>query len=110
LVSEFLQNIVAISAGNHHVLALDVDGYVWGWGKNQFGQLGNGTTSPSSTPVQVKVGPDTPLYDIVSIDAGFEHSMAIDNDGCIWVWGRNEFGELGLDDKNNRNYATRMPE
>ena len=81
--------------GNHHVLAIDSTSKVWAWGKNEFGQLGNNTTTHSSMPVLVKKGETTYLTDIVYIDAGFEHSLAIDKDGNIWVWGRNTSGELG---------------
>lgn len=94
-----LQNIVAISAGDYHVLALDNQGSVWAWGKNYYGQLGIGSTDDSSTPVLVKKDLTTYLTDIVYIDAGFEHSLAIDKDGQIWVWGRNKYAELGLNRK-----------
>jgi alpha-tubulin suppressor-like RCC1 family protein len=92
-----LENIIAISAGNHHVLALDSNRNVWAWGKNEFGQLGCGGSSNRFTPVLVKkdVAGYPPLTNIVYIDAGFEHSLTIDIDGNIWVWGRNEYGELG---------------
>jgi alpha-tubulin suppressor-like RCC1 family protein len=49
-------------------------------------------------PVLVKKGETTYLTDIVYIDAGFEHSLAIDKNGNIWVWGRNQYGELGQGD------------
>ena len=100
-----MEGIIGISAGNQHVLALDEDGYVWTWGKNSYGQLGNGRTSDSSTPVRVKVNSSTYLTDIIYIDTGFEHSLAIDSQGNIWVWGRNTQGQLGLDDIDDRTYA-----
>lgn len=104
-----LVNIVAISAGNHHVLALDRWGHVWAWGKNESGQLGNDSREPSYLPVQVLAGEQHssgPLTGIVYVDAGFEHSLAIDRYGDIWIWGRNSHYELGLGDPWNRLYAT----
>ncbi|MCX5638920.1 MAG: hypothetical protein NTX52_14685 [Planctomycetota bacterium] len=99
----------ATSAGNHNVLALDSNHNVWAWGKNYYGQLGNGSVVDSSTPVKVqkKIGQEQPtdLTHIVYIDAGFEHSLAIDKDGKIWVWGRNKHGELGL----NRQFPVAEP-
>jgi alpha-tubulin suppressor-like RCC1 family protein len=102
--------ITAISAGNHHVLALDNQRYVWAWGKNYYGQLGDGLTANRGTPLRVKKDETTYLTDIVYIDAGFEHSLAIDKDGQIWVWGRNQYGELGLGaGEGDQPYAKPMP-
>jgi alpha-tubulin suppressor-like RCC1 family protein len=92
-----LDDIVAISAGDYHVLALDANGCVWAWGYDEYGQLGNGpATDKQPTPVGVHTDANTALSDIVYIDAGFNHSMAIDKYGTTWVWGRNEHGQLGL--------------
>jgi alpha-tubulin suppressor-like RCC1 family protein len=106
----------ATSAGNHHVLALDSNHDVWAWGKNEFGQLGIGESEAGpgkkkETPVKVKKDQSTDLTDIIYIDAGFEHSMAIDEQGTIWVWGRNQYGELGLGPEAPiyKTYATKMP-
>ena len=43
-----------IAAGEHHSLVLKKDGTVWAWGKNTFGQLGDGTTETRLHPVQVR--------------------------------------------------------
>ena len=42
-----------IAGGGEHTIALKADGTVWAWGDNEFGQLGDGTTTDSSSPVQV---------------------------------------------------------
>jgi len=114
---DYLSNIVAISAGSEHVLALDKDGCVWAWGYNYYGQLGNGNcygTPPDyqnyeSTPVKVKKDASNFLDNIVYIDAGFHHSMAIDKYGNFWVWGRNQCGQLGLGNELDKDYATIVP-
>ena len=46
-------NIIAIAAGSKHTLALKQDGTVWAWGDNSSGQLGDGTTTHRTSPVQV---------------------------------------------------------
>jgi YD repeat-containing protein len=48
-----LTGITAIAGGYFHTIALKNDGTVWAWGYNGYGQLGDGTTTTRTTPVQV---------------------------------------------------------
>ena len=92
-----LEGIVSISSGMYHGLALKEDGTVWAWGRNSSGQLGDGTTKARvRIPVQVEN-----LDNVVSIKAGRNHSMAIKEDGSVWLWGDNTSGQLG--DGTNEN-------
>lgn len=78
-----LTGAVAISSGSMHTLALKSDGTVWGWGRNLFGQLGDGTSMNNRlSPVQV-----SGLNGVVSIAAGDSHSVAVKSDGTVWIWG-----------------------
>lgn len=99
--SGYLEHIVAIAAGEGHSMALDNNGNVYTWGDNQFGQLGNGTNDPCTTPVRVinPQDPNLPLSGIVAISAGHWHSLAIDANGVIWTWGKGSAGRLGLGNK-----------
>ena len=91
-----LTDITAISAGDLHSLALKSDGTVWAWGHNNYGQLGDGTTTDSSTPVQVLgVGGSGYLTDVAAIAGGYLHSLALTSDGTVWAWGENGYGQLG---------------
>ncbi len=87
-----LSGIVAIAAGEAHCLALKNDGTIWSWGWNFNGCLGDGSTvSKRSTPMQIPA-----LTGITMIAAnGSVHSMALKNDGTVWVWGDNFHGQLG---------------
>lgn len=69
-----------LSAGEHHSLMIRPDGTVWAAGQNQCGQLGNGTTTRSSTPVQVQG-----LSGAVSVDGGECHSLAVRSGGTVWA-------------------------
>ena len=78
-------------------MALKNDGTVWAWGYNGIGQLGTGTYNSVNTPVQVTgSGGVGFLTGIVAIAAGQMHSLALKNDGTIWAWGNNYYGQLGI--------------
>jgi len=85
-----LNNVKAVSSGLQHCLALKTDDAVWAWGDNEWGQLGDGTTTNRYLPTQVKI-----LEGIIAISAGDYHSLALKSDGTVWAWGDNESGELG---------------
>lgn len=79
-----LKDIIEVSAGYRHSLALQKDGTVWGWGLNSHGQLGNSTTQ--STPRPVKL----PVRNVTHIIAGYDYSLVVKKDGTIWGWGLNK--------------------
>lgn len=90
-VSGVSGTFVAVAAGENHSLALTDDGKVWAWGYNDFGQLGRGTANFDGDPPEVVDG----LPTIAAIAAGLFHSMALGIDGRVWVWDRNNAGQLG---------------
>ena len=92
-----LSDIVEISAGEAHSLALKADGTVWAWGCNTNGRLGDGTQTHSHTAIQV-----TGLSGITDIAAGGRHNLAIKNDGTVWAWGYNNYGQLGINSTANQ--------
>jgi alpha-tubulin suppressor-like RCC1 family protein len=90
----------SVSAGLQFSVALKNDGTVWAWGLNDVGQLGDGTTTNRTRPVQVKG-----LGDVTAIAAGTGHSLALKRDGTLWAWGGNSLGQLG--DGTSQNIRTR---
>ena len=89
-----LAGVVAIASGDHHNVALRSDGTVWAWGANESGELGDGSTTNRTQPVQVR-GPGVFLSNIVSVACGAFHSIALRSDGTVWAWGANNVGQLG---------------
>ena len=86
-----------ISAGATHTLALTSTGQVLAWGINVSGQLGDGTTTTSGTPVQTQIPPGVTVTAVAAGGefAGGEHSLALTSAGLVLAWGDNIAGELG---------------
>lgn len=94
--SGFLTGITDISAGSRQSLALHSDGSLWSWGFNRNGQIGNGSFLTASRPVQV-VNTDQSgfLTDIIQALCENDSALALKNDGTVWTWGVNRYGQLG---------------
>ncbi len=87
-----LTGITKVAAGWKYSLALRSDGTVWAWGLGNLGQLGNGATLDSATPVEVR------LTDVTSIAAGWDAAYAVRSNSAgatAWSWGGNSCGGLG---------------
>ncbi len=92
----YLSGIVQVTAGFYHAVALKSDGTVLAWGGNEYGQLGDNTTTNRYVPVQVVgVGGIGYLSEIIRIGATIRHTLAIKNDGTVLAWGNNQYGQLG---------------
>lgn len=81
------------AANNGQTLVLLVDGQIWAWGNNDYGQLGNGGQSSSSVPVQATNLPAAETF--VAVATGGDFSMALDSRGNVWSWGDNSDGSVG---------------
>jgi alpha-tubulin suppressor-like RCC1 family protein len=89
-----------VAVGVTSAYALLDDGTVVAWGDNHEGQLGNGAMGangepgiyPKSSVTPVRV---TGLGDIIQIEAGARHAMALRKDGTVWAWGERDDGAIG---------------
>lgn len=85
-----LENGVRIVAGGHTSGALSNAGTAYTWGRNSYGQLGNGTTTNRTTITQV------PSFSgVAALAIGIAHTLAARTDGSAYVWGRNHSGQIG---------------
>jgi len=85
-----LSGIVAVSAGEHHTVALKSNGTLVAWGNNNYGQLGDGTSTNRYRPVAIHG-----LSGIVAVSAGSKHTVALKSNGTVVAWGNNDSGQLG---------------
>jgi alpha-tubulin suppressor-like RCC1 family protein len=81
---------VVLDAGRGHSCAVALDGRAFCWGRNDQGQLGDGTLSDRRTPTAVLGG-----ITFASITAGDFHTCGITTEGQAYCWGLNQFGRLG---------------
>jgi alpha-tubulin suppressor-like RCC1 family protein len=79
-----------IASGLAFTCARTSGGEIWCWGAGNHGQLGNGTTAGSTTPV--RMGSATSW---TKISAGHEHACALQTDNTLWCWGRGDEGQVG---------------
>lgn len=88
-----LENVVAVSAGGGHVLALTKDGRVFSWGSNFYGALGR----PPRVELALDRAGEVPnLTDVVQVVAGLGVSTVLKKDGTVWVWGSNWQQQFGF--------------
>ncbi|MFN7978251.1 MAG: hypothetical protein U0P30_08955 [Vicinamibacterales bacterium] len=88
-----LENVVAMSAGNGHVLALTKEGHVFSWGSNFHGALGR----PPRVELALDRAGEVPnLADVVQVAAGWGISTVLKKDGTVWVWGSNFQQQFGF--------------
>jgi alpha-tubulin suppressor-like RCC1 family protein len=83
-----------IAAGQTIMLGVKTDGTLYAWGRNSEGGIGDGTTISRSVPAQI--GTDTDWESVYSsLYNSYYTSFAIKNDGRLYAWGKNSYGELG---------------
>ena len=101
-VKGLTSGVTAITSGIMHSCALLSSGSVKCWGANNYGQLGDGTTSNRNEPAQVS----GLTSGVVSISGGYEHTCAVLTNGEAKCWGRNGYGELGDGTTTHKNVPT----
>lgn len=91
-----LPDWISVSAGSNHSTGMRVGGTVWAWGNNDYGSLGSGNNTSTNYPVVESYY--SPFW--LTSEAGAEHTVAMSSIGDMWVWGRNQLGQLGTASSN----------
>nr|XP_031849691.1 probable E3 ubiquitin-protein ligase HERC4 isoform X1 [Nomia melanderi] len=98
--------IVQVACGMKHTIALTNNGELYSWGCNKEGQLG--LDADVKNELKPKLVNSLEGIPIVHIACGGYHSIAISKSGSVFAWGKNSFGQLGLNDTQNRNVPCRL--
>ena len=88
-----ISNVTRVAVGTYSVYALKDDGTLWSWGYDYRGSLGLGgapSQNPSTLPQLVS------LDSVMAVDSEGGHAIALKDDGTVWTWGSNEYGQLGI--------------
>ncbi|XP_036407759.1 probable E3 ubiquitin-protein ligase HERC3 [Megalops cyprinoides] len=94
------RQVIQVACGDHHTIALSKEGEVFTWGSNSNGQLGlDHVVSSPLTPRHVTLLSGMPLS---QISAGGDQSFALSSSGAVFGWGKNNTGQLGLGDMEDR--------
>ncbi|KAL9426199.1 hypothetical protein AB3S75_033054 [Citrus x aurantiifolia] len=97
-----------IAAGLWHTACISVEGRVYVFGGNQFGQLGTGVDQAENVPKLL----ETPILESKRakvVSCGARHSAVLTEDGQVLSWGWNKYGQLGLGDSIDRNIPSLVP-
>jgi alpha-tubulin suppressor-like RCC1 family protein len=88
-----------VACGYYHTMVLMTDGTLHGFGRNDCGQLGDGTNTNRTTPFRV-------MENITHVSCGYRHTMALMTNNNLCGFGRNDCGQLGDGTTTNRNIPT----
>ncbi len=94
-----------VETNGSNTITLKANGEVWCYGRNENGELGNGTTEYSDMPVKA-IFPEGVM--IKQIASGENFAAALDTEGNVWVWGKNDYGQLGNNSTNGTTTPTKV--
>ncbi|MBA9085094.1 alpha-tubulin suppressor-like RCC1 family protein [Fontibacillus solani] len=88
-----LDSVISVSSSGRNTAAIKADGSLWMWGENYDGQFGNGSKKGSLVPLKV-------MDNVAAVSLGggsvtSSYAAAIKTDGSLWMWGVNDYGQLG---------------
>jgi alpha-tubulin suppressor-like RCC1 family protein len=106
-----------VSAGGYQTIARKADGNLYAWGQNNWGQLGDSSTTARNAPVLVNAGAGTTGWKMVSVGEQFSVGIRVassggttgtNTGGSLWAWGYNQNGQLGDGTQTNRSVPAQI--
>ncbi len=95
-----MENIAQVSCGGHITGAVTEDGKLYMWGNNEVGQIGDGTATDKNKPVLIKIK-GNPRF--IQVSCGEAFTGAVTAEGNLYMWGENDFGQLGDNSQDDQN-------
>uniref|UniRef100_A0A0B7B3C0 HECT domain-containing protein n=2 Tax=Arion vulgaris TaxID=1028688 RepID=A0A0B7B3C0_9EUPU len=90
-----VQHVIQVAAGSSHSVALTQAHEVFTWGRNDSGQLGRGNISKAEQQIP-KLVKSLAIHCVLQVSCGNDHTLTLTNDGLMFTWGSNSYGQLGL--------------
>lgn len=98
---KYMDGVKAVYAGEDHYFILREDGSLYGFGSNEYGQLGDGSLEGTMTPKLI-------MKDVLDVAAGSKFSLIIKKDYSLWGFGLNDKGQLGIGNTVNQTYPIKI--
>jgi len=89
------KTVVSVSAGSNSSCAITSEGKLFCWGQNQYGQIGDNTTTTARVPTAVVMSGALINKTVLSVDIGVARTCLVASDNNAYCWGRNFYGQLG---------------
>ena len=104
---DIVEDIIAVSCGKYYTAILKSNGTVYTFGRNTYGQLGDGSYTNSNTPVPVVDINGDIVEDIIAVSCGGEHTAIVKSNGTVYTFGRNNVKQLGIGEEYYPNITSR---
>jgi alpha-tubulin suppressor-like RCC1 family protein len=101
--------VTEVGTSNSAEYALLANGTLWAWGSGSHGELGDGSTGSSATPVRVRFPAGVTIASVPADAMPWDTAYAIDTTGHVWGWGANAGGELCLGNLTSYTTPVKLP-
>jgi alpha-tubulin suppressor-like RCC1 family protein len=100
-ITVVMTDVSQFSAGAHHTCVVRQDNTLWCWGRNEDGQLSDGTSQNRNYPIKT-------ADDVLQVSSGGHHTCMVKKDKSLWCWGRNDNGQVGDGTTDRRTSPVRV--